>query len=101
MSATLKSSGDRLSVHALGFAVSDQRQLISDVTFTAGPGSLTAIIGPSGAGKSTLAKLIGGVLAPTSGTVRFGRDFKNKQRLTIEPSEPRVDLDEFEPFDFH
>ncbi len=67
--------GDRLSVHALGFAVSDQRQLISDVTFTAGPGSLTAIIGPSGAGKSTLAKLIGGVLAPTSGTVRFdGQD---------------------------
>ena len=27
------------------------------------------------------------IIAEISGTVRFGRDFKNKQRLTIEPSE--------------
>ncbi|MGV0835110.1 ABC transporter ATP-binding protein/permease [Mycolicibacterium thermoresistibile] len=60
-----------LSVQSLGFAVSDRRQLLSDVSFRAGPGSLTAIIGPSGAGKSTLAKLIGGVLAPTAGVVEF------------------------------
>ncbi|MAT03687.1 MAG: ABC transporter permease [Acidimicrobiaceae bacterium] len=32
-------------------------------------GTVTAIVGPTGAGKSTMIDLIGGVLAPTSGTV--------------------------------
>jgi ABC transport system ATP-binding/permease protein len=41
------------------------------VSFTARPGSLTAIIGPSGAGKSTLAKLVAGAMTPTTGGVSF------------------------------
>ena len=41
----------------------DGRQLLEDVSFTAKPGTLTAVIGPSGAGKSTLVKLIGGAIA--------------------------------------
>jgi ABC-type multidrug transport system ATPase subunit len=44
---------------------------LSDVSFSARPGSLTAIIGPSGAGKSTLAKLVGGALTPSAGEVCF------------------------------
>ena len=35
------------------------------------------------------------IIAEISGTVRFGRDFKNKQRLTIEPSEEGVELVEY------
>ena len=31
------------------------------------------------------------IIAEISGTVRFGKDFKNKQRLTIEPSEEGVE----------
>jgi osmoprotectant transport system ATP-binding protein len=34
-------------------------------------GSTTALIGPSGAGKSTLLRLFNGLVAPTSGEVRF------------------------------
>ena len=64
--------GDSLEVHGLGLTLADGRRLLSDVSFSARPGSLTAIIGPSGAGKSTLAKLVAGALTPTAGEVCFG-----------------------------
>ncbi len=39
------------------------------------PGEFLAVLGPSGSGKSTLFHIVGGMLAPTSGTVRIaGRD---------------------------
>jgi ABC-type multidrug transport system ATPase subunit len=60
-----------LDVHLLGLTLPNGRHLVSDVSFSARPGSLTAIIGPSGAGKSTLAKLVAGALTPTTGEVRF------------------------------
>ena len=60
-----------LTVDLLGLTVAQRRALLSNVTFSAKPGSLTAIIGPSGAGKSTLAKLIGGTATPTAGVVTF------------------------------
>lgn len=41
------------------------------VSFSAAPGTLTALIGPSGAGKSTLAQTLAGAIAPDSGVVRF------------------------------
>jgi ABC-type multidrug transport system fused ATPase/permease subunit len=60
-----------LNVGVLGLTLPNGRQLLSDVSFTARHGSLTAIIGPSGAGKSTLAKLVGGAITPTTGHVSF------------------------------
>jgi branched-chain amino acid transport system ATP-binding protein len=39
------------------------------------PGTITGVIGPNGAGKSTLIGLIGGAVAPTSGSIHLdGRD---------------------------
>ena len=46
-----------------------------DVTFDLPQGQALGVLGPNGAGKSTLFNLIGGALAPSSGTVTFeGRD---------------------------
>jgi ABC-2 type transport system ATP-binding protein len=40
------------------------------VSFEAGRGERLAVIGPNGAGKTTLLSILGGLLAPTSGSVR-------------------------------
>lgn len=48
---------------------------LSEVSFHAPKGKLTALIGPNGAGKSTLINCITGVLSATSGSVLF----KNKE----------------------
>jgi ABC transport system ATP-binding/permease protein len=60
-----------LSVHELGWTIEDNKTLLDNVSFTAEPGTLTAVIGPSGAGKSTLAKLVAGYTQPTTGAVTF------------------------------
>jgi ABC transport system ATP-binding/permease protein len=60
-----------LDVHLLGLTLPNGRHLVSNVSFSATRGSLTAIIGPSGAGKSTLAKLVAGAITPTTGAVSF------------------------------
>ncbi|MGO8966123.1 ATP-binding cassette domain-containing protein [Mycobacterium sp.] len=66
--AAARTSG--LTAHGLALTV-DGRQLLQDVSFTAKPGTLTAVIGPSGAGKSTLVKLIGGAMPRSAGVVAF------------------------------
>jgi ATP-binding cassette subfamily C exporter for protease/lipase/ATP-binding cassette subfamily C protein EexD len=48
-----------------------ERLIVINVAFNLTPGEALAIIGPSAAGKSTLARLLTGVWAPTSGTVRL------------------------------
>jgi subfamily B ATP-binding cassette protein MsbA len=43
--------------------------VLSDITFTAGRGEVTALVGSSGAGKSTLVDLIPRFIEPTSGRI--------------------------------
>jgi ABC-type multidrug transport system ATPase subunit len=59
-----------LEVNGVHFKI-DGKELLNNISLTARPGTLTAIIGGSGAGKTTLSRLIAGYTRPSSGSVTF------------------------------
>jgi iron complex transport system ATP-binding protein len=86
----------------------------ADVTFSYGPGkaglhgvtvdvpggSLVGILGPNGSGKTTLLRLLGGMLAPSSGRVLIdGRDVSRlprrdlAQQIAVVPQETRLSFE--------
>jgi ATP-binding cassette subfamily B protein len=48
------------------------REVLRDVTFTAAPGTLVALVGPSGAGKTTITHLVSRLYDVSDGAVRVG-----------------------------
>jgi len=60
-----------IRVEQLSYAYGDT-PVLRDVSFTLGPGTVTAIVGPSGAGKSTLARLLLRFFDPDAGRITLG-----------------------------
>ncbi|MCX6443706.1 MAG: ABC transporter ATP-binding protein [Actinobacteria bacterium] len=57
---------------------------LSDISFSASPGKMIALVGPSGSGKSTLINLVIGFLRPSQGAIRVdGADYKNLDLRTV------------------
>ena len=56
----------RLSKHFTGV------HAVKDVSFTIRPGEIVGYLGPNGSGKTTTAKMLAGLLEPSSGVVEFG-----------------------------
>ena len=62
----------RIAVEGVSYREpASERLILFSVAFSLSPGEALAVIGPSAAGKSTLARLLTGVWAPISGTVRL------------------------------
>lgn len=53
----------------VSFSYDGKRDAVSHVSFSAKPGTITALVGPSGSGKSTLLNLIPGFVTPKNGRI--------------------------------
>jgi ATP-binding cassette subfamily B protein len=64
------------SLESIALPVPEQdgpaQPVLRDISFTAPPGQLTALVGPSGAGKTTITHLVSRMYDPDQGTVRIG-----------------------------
>lgn len=56
----------------VNFNYDNLKDVLTDISFTAHQGEVTALVGPSGGGKSTLSKLSARFWDPVSGTVSLG-----------------------------
>ena len=59
----------------VSFSYGEEKEVLHGISFTAKPGSVTALVGSSGSGKSTIAGLVATFLNPTSGKITIdGQD---------------------------
>ena len=75
---------DEIRYQDVTFAYEEDRPVLDGVSFTAKPGSITAIIGPTGSGKSTLSALLLRLFDPDGGAVSIdGRDLRDYQMQSV------------------
>jgi ABC-type multidrug transport system fused ATPase/permease subunit len=65
-------SSEVLSMRDVRYAYRSGHDVLNGVSLTVQPGERVAIVGPSGAGKSTIGRLLAGIDAPRTGSVRVG-----------------------------
>jgi ATP-binding cassette subfamily B protein len=58
--------------------IKDSEEILKGISFTAKPGSVTALVGPSGAGKTTISALLPRLYDVTSGSIKIdGNDLRD------------------------
>ena len=68
----------------VSFAYEPERPVLTGVSFSAKPGSITAIVGPTGSGKSTLMALLLRLFDPGGGAITIdGKDLRAYQTASV------------------
>ena len=67
--------------------IKDSEEILNGISFTAKPGSVTALVGPSGAGKTTISALLPRLYDVTSGSIKIdGQDLRDLTLTSLRDS---------------
>jgi ATP-binding cassette, subfamily B, beta-glucan exporter len=81
---TLKTVRGAVAFKHVTFSYDGRKPAVADLTFTADPGEVVALVGATGAGKSTAMALLYRVYDPQSGTIRVdGRDIHDVKLASL------------------
>ncbi|MFM7874686.1 MAG: ATP-binding cassette domain-containing protein, partial [Actinomycetota bacterium] len=67
-----------------------EREILRNLNLTVPSGSFAALLGPSGCGKTTLLRTIAGLVRPTSGAIRFGKQLVSVSSLVLPPHKRNI-----------
>lgn len=95
----LSVSEGQIDFRHVNFSYNQSREVLRDISFTARPGRMTALVGPSGAGKTTITNLIPRLYDATGGVIEIdGQDIRG---VTLESLRGRIGLVMQEPYLFN
>lgn len=78
-----------LEIRDLGVTFGSQR-ILHDLNLDVSAGDFAAILGPSGCGKTTLLRSIAGLITPSTGTIRFGKQLVSVSSLVLPPHKRNI-----------
>ena len=77
-----------ISFRNVSFSYEEGKEVLTNVSFEAPAGSITALVGSSGSGKSTIASLAASFLVPQRGTITI--DGKDMNRISLDSFRSRL-----------
>ena len=88
--AVLKDCSGKIEFEQVSFYYEKEEPVLSDISFTASPGEMVAIVGPTGVGKTTIVSLIERFYDPQSGSIKI--DDTDIRELTVESLRANISM---------
>lgn len=81
-----KKYGSLVLAEQLSFTYENGKKVLDQVSFSANPGEIVALVGPSGEGKTTMLRLLLGIITPEQGKAYLQLGENHMEQIFISPS---------------